>query len=182
MGDGAPRTNVQQMARVLVFGNAGSGKSTYAAGLARRGCLVHLDLDTLVWEPRRVAVPRPAVLVQQDLQNFLEAHTHWVIEGCYSEWIQLASTQCTELVFLNPGEAVCLAHCRARSWEPHKFASPDEQNRLLDFLLEWVRAYYTRDESCSLVRHQRLFQDFNGVKRELTSPVAVPDLLARPSP
>ena len=180
MGDRTPSTKVvHAMARVVVFGNAGSGKSTYAAGLARREQLVHLDLDTLVFEPGRVAVPRPAVSVQRDLHSFLETETRWVVEGCYSEWVQLASGQCTELVFLNPGEAVCLAHCRSRSWEPHKFANLDEQNKLLEFLLQWVRAYYTRDESCSLVRHERLFQSFKGPKRELTSPVPVPELLTR---
>jgi adenylate kinase family enzyme len=161
------------VARIVVFGNAGSGKSTYAAQLARLKGLSHLDLDTLVWEPGKVAVSRPTAAVEADLRHFLDRHTRWVIEGCYSEWVHLASRECTELVFLNPGEAVCLAHCRARPWEPHKYSSPEEQNRMLDFLLGWVRAYYTRDESCSLVRHEALFRAFAGPKRELN---AAPEL------
>ncbi len=159
------------MARILLFGNAGSGKSTYAAHLSKSEGLSHLDLDTLVWEPGKVAVPRPVGIVEADLNRYLETHTRWVIEGCYSEWVDLASGRCTELVFLNPGEAVCLAHCRARPWEPHKFASRAEQDKMLDFLLGWVSAYYTREESCSLARHQRLFRAFAGPKREVTSPL-----------
>ncbi len=160
--------------RVVVFGNAGSGKSTYAAYLARLEGLIHLDLDTLVWEQGQVAVPRPANLVLLDLHHFLETNSRWVIEGCYSEWVEVASARCTELVFLNPGEMACLAHCRSRPWEPHKFASPGEQDKMLDFLLDWVRAYYTRDESCSLSRHQQVFRAFEGPKRELRSPPALP--------
>ena len=159
------------MARVLLFGNAGSGKSTYAAHLAKERGLAHLDLDRIVWEPGKVAVPRPASVVEGDLTHFLEAHPRWVIEGCYGEWVDLASRRCTELVFLNPGEAVCLAHCRARPWEPHKFASRAEQDQKLDFLLGWVSRYYTRQDSCSLVRHQQLFRAFDGPKREVTSPL-----------
>ena len=157
------------MERIVIFGNAGSGKSTYAAHLARLQGLAHLDLDVLVWEPGKIAVPRPVPAVDADLRRFLDTNARWVIEGCYSEWVELASRRCTELVFLNPGESVCLAHCRARPWEPQKYASPADQDRMLDFLLGWVREYYTRDESCSFVRHVRLFRAFAGPKRELTS-------------
>ena len=160
-----------EMERIVVFGNAGSGKSTYAAYLAKVKGLAHLDLDTLVWEPGQIAVARPMATVESDLQRFIDGHANWVIEGCYSEWVQVAGRCCTELVFLNPGESVCLAHCRARPWEPHKYATPAEQNKMLDFLLGWVRAYYTRDESCSLVRHQHLFQGFAGRKREVVAPL-----------
>jgi adenylate kinase family enzyme len=158
------------VARIVLFGNAGSGKSTYAAYLAKVEGLAHLDLDTIVWEPGQVAVPRPQAAVEDELKRFLDAHTRWVIEGCYSECVEPASRGCTELVFMNPGEAVCLANCRARPWEPHKFASPAEQDRMLDFLLDWVRGYYTREESCSLARHQQVFRAFNGPKREVMSP------------
>jgi adenylate kinase family enzyme len=162
------------VARIVVFGNAGSGKSTYAAYLARLKGLAHLDLDVLVWEPGKIAVPRPQTSVEADLRHFLDNNTRWVIEGCYSEWVELASRRCTELIFLNPGELVCLAHCRSRPWEPHKYTSHAEQNRMLDSLLNWVRDYYTRDESCSLGRHQQLFRAFAGRKRELTSAPELP--------
>lgn len=159
------------MERIVVFGNSGSGKSTYAAHLAREHELTHLDLDTLVWEAGRVAVPRPSDAVERDLTDFLQRHARWVIEGCYSEWVEAASRRCTELVFLNPGEAVCLAHCRARPWEPHKYVSAAAQDEKLGFLLSWVSAYYTRDESCSLRRHEQLFLAFAGPKREVRAPL-----------
>jgi len=181
---GAPeivRTRRTSGPRVVVFGNAGSGKSTYANQLSREEGLVHLDLDTIVWEPGKVAIPRPTSVVHADLRRFLEEEERWVIEGCYSEWVEVASVRCTQLVFLNPGEAACMAHCRARPWEPRKYRTLEEQNRMLSFLLEWVRAYYTRDDSCSLARHRRVFEEFGGAKREFTTPSSFRTSEANPS-
>jgi hypothetical protein len=79
------------------------------------------------------------------------------------------------LVFLNPGEAQCLANCRARPWEPHKYASKQEQDERLPFLLSWVSQYYVRDEDMSLSAHRALFHTYSGPRIELTSqPVLVP--------
>ncbi len=153
--------------RVLVYGNAGSGKSTYAAALARQHAMPHLDLDTVFWEREKIAVRRAPADVRADLEAFVDRHSRWVIEGCYGELVEFVMADCTELVFLNPGEAACLANCRARPWEPHKYASPVEQDRMLPALLDWVRDYYHRDSEASLREHRRLFAAFDGPKREL---------------
>src|SRR5215217_4264893 len=106
--------------KVLVFGNSGSGKSTYARALAAREGLAHLDLDAIVWEPSQIAVQRPSESVAASLRNFIDSHPAWVIEGCYGELIRAASAHCTLLVFLNPGMDACLANNRRRPWEPRK--------------------------------------------------------------
>ena len=74
--------------KVLVFGNSGSGKSTYARQLARQRELVHLDLDTIVWEPGKVAVQRSLEAITADLDAFLAGNSAWVIEGCYADLIE----------------------------------------------------------------------------------------------
>jgi len=155
--------------RVLVFGNSGSGKTWYASRLAAANALAHLDLDTIVWEPGRIAEARAAQAVVADLHAFIDRHPAWVIEGCYGELIEAAAERCTELLFLNPGLDACLANCRQRPWEPHKYASKQAQDEMLAPLLDWVRGYYTRDDAWSYARHRRLFDAFAGVKRELNS-------------
>ena len=100
--------------KVLVFCNSGSGKSTYARALAAQEGLVHLDLDSIVWEPGKIAVQRSTESVIADLQSFMDSHPTWVIEGCYGELIQAAAVRCSLLVFLNPGiEAVSRKQCQA---------------------------------------------------------------------
>jgi adenylate kinase family enzyme len=152
--------------KVLIFGNSGSGKSTYARALASRYGLTHLDLDTIVWEPGQVAVQRPADAIAASLQTFIETNPAWVIEGCYGELVERAAIQCSELVFLNPGVETCVANNARRPWEPHKYASPAQQEAMLDNLQRWVADYYRRDDAWSYRRHRRIFDAHAGAKAE----------------
>lgn len=152
--------------KILVFGNSGSGKSTYAKALADAHGLAHLDLDSIVWEPGRIAVQRAAQAIAASLGEFLSSEAAWVIEGCYGELIERASAHCTELVFLNPGLAACQANNRRRPWEPHKYASIEQQNSMLDALQSWVAEYYTRGDAWSYRAHRRIFDAHGGEKAE----------------
>lgn len=152
--------------RILVFGNSGSGKSTYARALAARHALAHLDLDSIVWEPGKIAVQRPAEAIAASLDDFLARHATWVIEGCYGELVRAAAPHCSELVFLNPGREACLANNRRRPWEPHKYASPEAQDAMLANLQAWVGGYYERDDDWSYRRHRELFDGHPGIKTE----------------
>jgi adenylate kinase family enzyme len=153
--------------RILLFGNSGSGKSVLAQKLATEHGLKHLDLDTLVWEPGKIAVPRPPEAVQRDLQAFFAAESHWVVEGCYGEWVLFATPFCTALYFLNPGLEVCIQHCLDRPWEPHKYESKEAQDAMLPGLIGWVKGYYEREDAWSLKEHRKIFDRFEGEKLEL---------------
>lgn len=155
--------------RVLVFGNSGSGKSTYAHALAARHGLTHLDLDSIVWEPGKIAVQRDPQAIAASLDAFVATHSQWVIEGCYGELVQSASAHCSQLVFLNPGMEACQANNLGRPWEPHKYASIDQQNAMLATLQAWVADYYNRSDAWSYEAHRRIFAAHQGAKVEHTS-------------
>ena len=152
--------------KVLVFGNSGSGKSTYARALAAREGLAHLDLDSIVWEPGKIAVQRSTESVIGDLRSFIDSHPAWVIEGCYGDLVQAAWAHCTLMVFLNPGVEACLANNAARPWEPHKYASHEEQDAMLSKLQEWVAGYYQREDAWSYQAHREIFDSFTRPKVE----------------
>ena len=156
--------------RVLIMGNSGSGKSWRARELAQQRRLQHLDLDTIVFVPGLIAVARPIAHAMADLHAFAKASEEWVVEGCYGDFIEAALPYCTELVFMNPGQEVCLANNRKRAWEPHKYESKEKQDSMLPFLLDWVGKYYERDDACSYRYHRRVFDGFGGDKRELGQP------------
>lgn len=162
--------------KLLILGNSGSGKSTLAKAVAERHGVPHLDLDTIVWEPEQVAMPRSPEAVRADLDAFIATHPAWVIEGCYGELIEAAAPACTELVFLNPGLEACLANNRRRLWEPHKYVSPEAQDAMLDNLQAWVAGYYSRDDAWSLAAHRRVFNRHPGRKREATLALTPADL------
>jgi adenylate kinase family enzyme len=153
--------------RVLLFGNSGSGKSTLARMLSAQRNLTWLDLDQVVWSPTQFAKFRSDEEIIDELDDFVMAHSSWVVEGCHGRWMQYLQSHCTEMLFLNPGEAACLAHCRARPWEPKKYTNKAEQDAKLPLLLEWVHGYYTRTDDMSLHAHRRLFDSFIGAKQEL---------------
>lgn len=154
--------------RLLIMGNSGSGKSYKARALAAQHGLVHLDLDTIVWEPGQIAVPRTPGQVRAELLAFVNGNDAWVAEGCYGDLVEAALPFCSELVFMNPGRAVCLENNRRRPWEPHKYASMEAQQSKLHFLLEWVSGYYERDDGMSYACHRRVFDGFDGNKTEVT--------------
>jgi adenylate kinase family enzyme len=152
--------------KILVFGNSGSGKSTLAKHLAQEHRLSHLDLDSIVWEPGKVAVKRAPDAIAASLESFLAAHNRWVIEGCYGELVEAAASHCTELLFLNPGLETCLEHNRRRPWEPHKYASKNEQDAMLENLQAWVAGYYERKDQWSYHAHRQIYDTFTGRKSE----------------
>jgi adenylate kinase family enzyme len=153
--------------KLVVIGNSGSGKSTFARRAADEHGLAYLELDSIVWELHGKAVERPREAVRADLAAFIGAHERWVLEGCDGDLAEAALPACTELVFMNPGVAACLANNRRRPWEPHKYDSAADQERMLPNLLAWVEGYYTRDDVRSYAYHRRVFDAFAGPKREL---------------
>jgi len=164
--------------RIAIVGNSGSGKSTLAARLAGDTEILVLDLDTVAWEPKKIAVPRAAGEAAADVRTFCNANEHWIVEGCYASLIESALEFEPQLLVLEPGLEQCLSNCRARPWEPHKYASKEEQDEHLAFLLEWVAEYYSRDDDMSLAAHQRVFEGYDGPKQwlsSLTDPILLAD-------
>lgn len=157
--------------KLLVFGNSGSGKSSFAQAMCVQHGLVHLDLDSIVWEPGKIAVPRNPQAVAASLDAFTASHSGWVIEGCYGELVESAAAHCSRLVFLNPGLEACQANNLRRPWEPHKYASPEQQDAMLANLQNWVADYYRRSDAWSYQTHRRIFDAHPGAKVEHTSAV-----------
>jgi adenylate kinase family enzyme len=153
--------------RIAIVGNSGSGKSTLAREIAAAHSIVSLDLDTVAWEPGKIAVARPADAAAVDVRAFCSAHDSWVVEGCYAALVFQTVEQSPILLFIDPGVDACLANCRSRPWEPHKYGSKAEQDEKLEFLLSWVREYYSREGELSLSAHRSLFESYRGPKLRL---------------
>src|SRR5207248_331273 len=116
--------------RIVIYGNAGSGKTTMAREVARTLTIPHLCLDHIAWAATAVRLPFSESLAA--LNAFIAANLDWVIEGCYGDLIEAVLPHCTELRFLNPGIEVCINNSRNRPWEPDYCTSPEEQQRLLE--------------------------------------------------
>jgi hypothetical protein len=148
--------------RVVIYGNAGSGKTTMARSLG----LPMLSLDKIAWASTLVRATHTNALAALD--QFIAGHTEWVIEGCYGDLIEAAVAHCTELRFLNPGAELCIANARSRPWTPEYCESPEDQQRFLGPLIQFIREYETVTNEYGLPRHRAIFAAFAGPKREYT--------------
>ncbi len=150
--------------RILIFGNSGSGKSTLAKKLSQEHMLEHLDLDTLAWQnslpPERLAIEDSA----KQIQGFLVLNNAWVIEGCYSDLLNLLTAVATEIIFLDLPVIPCLENAANRPWESHKYTSKKAQDENLPMLLDWIKQYEVRTDTFSKLAHQNIFENFDGIK------------------
>ena len=106
---------------------------------------------------------------RSDIRSFIDSNSGWVIEGCYSDLIELALPDATEIVFLDLSVEDCLSNARSRPWEPHKYEAKEAQDANLDMLLEWIGHYPHRRDTFSRSAHQQLYESFSRQKRIYTN-------------
>ncbi len=157
------------MRKILIFGNSGSGKSTLAKKLCDENTLTHLDLDLLAWKDSNPPERKLLKETKKEILEFIESNNTWVIEGCYTDLLELASPYSNEVIFLNLPVAACIANAKKRSWEPHKYASKEAQDANLEMLISWIAQYTKRDDTFSLASHQKFYDDYVGNKQMLSS-------------
>mgnify|MGYP003384325908 FL=1 len=155
------------MDNVIVFGNSGSGKSTYAKVLVDQG-FAHLDLDTLAWDMTPDPVRRPLSKSLAEINTFIKTHNKWVIEGCYADLIENIMTDDSELVFMNLSVEQCIENAKNRPWESHKYESKEQQDQNLKMLIDYIIDYPNRDNWFSLSEHTRIYTIFKGPKKMIT--------------
>ncbi len=154
----------QYLKKILVFGNSGSGKSTLAKKLSNSYGLVHLDLDTLAWEPSSPPKRKPLIESGQEIFSFINSNGGWVIEGCYSDLLEIAVPKSNEIIFMNLPVETCIANAKSRPWEPHKYESKEAQDANLKMLIDWIAQYTERVDTFSEVAHNELYEKYSGKK------------------
>ena len=157
------------MRKVLVFGNSGSGKSTLARALSAAEGLAHLDLDTLAWQPTTPPQRKPVEESAKDIAAFIRSNKGWVIEGCYTDLLELALPAANEMTFLNLPVDACIANAKARPWEPHKYKSKEAQDANLEMLTHWIAQYAERNDTFSKAAHTNLYNQYTGKKQMYTN-------------
>lgn len=150
--------------KLLIFGNSGSGKSSLAKHISSTENLAYLDLDSFAWldtePPQRMSLDDTF----NELQKFIRKNKSWVIEGCYTDLLDLLSSHANEIIYLNLPIDLCVKNAKNRPWEPHKYESMEAQNENLSMLLDWIKQYETREDVFSKKSHLKFYHDFSGKK------------------
>ncbi|MGJ7042831.1 MULTISPECIES: AAA family ATPase [Rhizobiaceae] len=151
-------TQPERLQRVLIFGNAGTGKTWLAReiGAIIGRSVVHLD--DLRWHPGQYGVARDNQLVFDEVVEAGRAET-WLMEGVYGWLVSAVLARVTTLVWIDLPEEECIANVRARGIQ----GGGSEEN--FHELIEWVRAYRKRENSSTCYSgHARLFEAHAGSK------------------
>lgn len=99
------------MRRTLILGSSGSGKSTFARQLGQLLQVQVIHLDSFFWQPNWVATPEQEW--QQKLQRLLRTDS-WVMDGNYTDSLDLRLSFADTAVFLDLNRFICLARCFKR--------------------------------------------------------------------
>jgi adenylate kinase family enzyme len=86
------------MKRVVVVGTSGSGKTTFAADLARRLGVRHIELDQLRWKPNWILLPVDEFVQQVEIAT---RDGEWVVDGNYSRLRHLLWSRADTVIWLD---------------------------------------------------------------------------------
>jgi adenylate kinase family enzyme len=144
--------------RLVVIGNSGSGKSTFADRVGAALKLSVHDLDRFHWlsNGRKRDEAEAKELVSE-----VAAGEAWVIEGVYGWLAEVALSRATRLVWLDLTWADCRDALLSRGLR--RGMSADDQKALI----VWASAYWTRATPSSFAGHEKLFQTFSGKRFRL---------------
>lgn len=131
--------------------------------------MAHLDLDVLAWLPTAPPQRMPLEQSRLSLDEFVSDNESWVIEGCYTDLLQIIEARATEIVFMDLPVAQCVENAMNRPWEPHKYVSKEAQDANLEMLLDWIAQYKQRDDVFSLAAHTCFYDSFSGTKTRIDS-------------
>ena len=93
------------MKKVLIIGNAGSGKTTFAKALSERTSLPLVHLDRLYWKDNWEHTTREEfdVLLQRELEE-----SEWILDGNFNRTLPHRLQYCDTVFFFDLPTISCL--------------------------------------------------------------------------
>ncbi|HEY4353259.1 MAG TPA: adenylate kinase [Paraburkholderia sp.] len=146
------------LAKTLVIGNSGSGKSWLSEQIAASLCCPWVDLDLFNWEPGGYNVARKRADVIAMAREAASAE-RWVIEGIYGWIVSEILSSATALVWINVDESECFANICQRGMRRGATAQSFAE------LLQWAQTYRSRNGSSSYAAHEVIFNSFAREKK-----------------
>lgn len=99
------------MKRVIVIGCPGSGKSVFSKALHQITGIPLFHLDMLFWNSDKTTVEK--TVFHEKLSDAIK-NSEWIIDGNYSDTMELRIKECDTVVFLDYPVEVCLDGIKAR--------------------------------------------------------------------
>ncbi len=91
--------------RIIVIGNGGAGKSTFARELASITKLPLIHLDKEFWNPGWVTTPKDEWIAKQQA---IVLGDSWILDGNYGNTLEIRLARAEIVLFLDFGRIPCL--------------------------------------------------------------------------
>ena len=111
-----------KMSRIAIVGSGGSGKSTLARRLGALLGINVIHLDSLFWQPGWVATETGA---WRGIQEDLVKGDSWIIDGNYSDTMDVRLEAADTVIFLDFPRSVCLWRAVRRWFQYTGRSRPD---------------------------------------------------------
>ncbi len=150
--------------RIVIVGDACSGKSSLAAGLSSGLGIEHVELDALYWKPGWVGAD---VEVFRERVETATRGAAWVVTGNYRTQVDISWPRAESVVWLDLPLRVTLPRILARSfrrWRTGELLWGTNREHLLRHLMLWdqQRSLLT----WTLVHHRSLRRRYEMAMRE----------------
>jgi adenylate kinase family enzyme len=147
--------------RIVIIGNAGSGKSHLAKQLGSIRGLPVLDLDELFWMPGGFDEKRPPEIVCAHADERKKKES-WIVEGVYGEIALHFLDRAELLIWLDLDWEICRASLYARKSERKGQSGGKKEEDSFGRLIAYAGDYWKRDDLRSHSGHRRMFDAFTG--------------------
>jgi adenylate kinase family enzyme len=121
----------------MIIGCPGSGKSTFARGLAAKTGLPLYYLDMMYWNPDRTTKPKDEF--RAALRETV-ALPEWIIDGNYGSTLEIRMEACDTVIFLDYPVEVCISGVEERRGKPRPDMPWIETDPDLEFI-EFIKKY-----------------------------------------
>ena len=154
--------------RIVVLGNAGSGKSYFTKAIGTILDLRIIHLDDLFWEPSGYDQRRSSDFILASLDQ-IKAEHQWIAEGVYGELAERLLDRSELFIWIDLDWEVCRSSLFERGSESSKGMDEEHSKLKLQSLVDYASQYWSRSNSCSHSYHLGLFQKFQGQKMRFRS-------------
>ncbi|MEK6913904.1 MAG: AAA family ATPase [Nanoarchaeota archaeon] len=147
------------MKRIYILGASGSGKSFISKKLSKILRISVYDLDDLFWKhgkERKYDVKRD----EKERNNLLKEITKkdkWIIEGCYSSWIEDSIRKSDLVIWLDPSFPI-LAHRLILRFFKRKILMSKDGLKDLGLLLKYAKNYHVKNQPAGFYKHKELIE------------------------
>lgn len=114
--------SVRDCKKIVVIGNCGSGKTTFATRLAEILDLPLTHLDAEFWQPDWVPTPREQWL---EKVKTLAARDEWILDGNYGSTLKHRFIEADCVIFMDISRPTCFANLAKRRVKYHTKPRPD---------------------------------------------------------